>query len=280
MTSDHTPPTSPAAPGTVDDSTPAAARVYDWYLGGAHNFEVDREFGREMIERLPVVKYCAVENRNFLRRAVQWLSAQGVTQFLDLGSGVPTVGNVHQIARQNDPTARTVYVDYESVAVTHSNLVLDEEDPAREHTAVVQADLRDPATVLQAPDVRRLLDFDQPIALLTVAVLHFVGPGDHPEEILRRYQQALPSGSYLVLSQMTNDGAPEDLRDQAETLRQGYARSSNPGYFRSRAEFTALFGDFSLVEPGVTWTPAWKPEYDLEDDPARALFFAGVARKP
>lgn len=278
MTSDPTPTTSPAAPHGVDITKPAAARVYDWYLGGAHNFDVDREFGREMVERLPVVARCAVENRDFLRRAVEWLCEQGVDQFLDLGSGVPTAGNVHEIAQRHNAGARTVYVDYEQVAVTHANMVLDEQDPARERTTVVQADLRNPAAVLEDPETTRLLDLDRPVALLVVAVLHFVAPADRPEDFLQQYRDALAPGSFVALSQMTNDGAPQDLHEQAETLRQGYSKSSNPGYFRSRPEFTALFGDFAVVEPGVTWTPEWHPDSELTEDPARALFLCGVAR--
>ncbi len=261
---------------------PAAARVHDWYLGGGHNFQVDRQFGREMVARLPTIKQVAIENRQFVRRAVSWLAGQGITQFLDLGSAVPTEGNVHQLARAINPRARTVYTGHDRVAVTQADLVLDEpgQDPEREFSAVVRADLRDPDTILRRPDVLRLIDFARPLALLIVPVLHQIDLGDLPEAVLARYREALPPGSYLVLSQISTDGVPDDLARGAERVRAGYAKSSRAGYFRTAAELTALFGDFELVEPGVTWTSAWKPERELGADPERALALAGVGRKP
>jgi hypothetical protein len=163
-------------PAEVDLSRPSAARVYDYYLGGSHNLEVDRRMAREAISLWPDLPAIMQSNRAFLRRSVRYLAGQGITQFLDIGSGIPTVGNVHEAAQQADPRARVVYVDSDPVAVAHSRAIL----AGDEHTAVVHADLREPETFLEDPTARATLDLDQPIAVLMVAVLHFVSDEDDP----------------------------------------------------------------------------------------------------
>jgi hypothetical protein len=272
----------PVPPEGMDVSRPAAARVYDWYLGGAHNFAADREFGARMVETLPMVKDCAQANRSFLHRAVGVLTARGIRQFLDIGSGMPTVGNVHEIAQQLHPEARTLYVDYERVAVAHANVILNQHDPHRERTAVLHADFRQPQAILDAAETRRLLDFSEPIGLLLVALMPFIDPADGPQALLRTYRDALPSGSYLAMSQITSEAVPPDMRDQVERFAAAYADTPNPVFLRSHQEFADLFDGFELIEPGVVWAPQWHPDHpdDVPNDPSRAVFLAGAGRKP
>ncbi len=274
------PASAPSKPREVDETKPAAARAYDFYLGGDCNFEADRAFGRQVLGAVPFVRDFALNNRDFLRRVISWLSEQGIDQFLDIGSGIPTVGNVHEVAQGHDPDARTLYVDYEYVAVAHANTILDGSDPQRRRTDVLQADLRSPGEILDAAVTRGLLDFDRPLALLVVATMHFVGPGDGPRELVAAYRDALPSGSYLALSHLTLDGVPERMLDQGRRLEELYAATPNPGYFRDRAEFTALFEGFEVVAPGVVWAPEWKPDGEWNGDAAATATLVGVGRKP
>lgn len=272
-------PSSPPPPPDIDVTRPAAARVYDYYLGGAHNFEIDRDFGRRMEETLPLVKQCAQANRGFLRRVVKWLCQQGVDQFLDIGSGVPTAGNVHEIAQEHNPKARTIYVDYEHVAASHSGIILDEQDPQRRHTDALKEDFRAPSTILDAEPTRQMLDFDEPVGLLLVALMPFVGPGDDPMELMRQYRDRLPSGSYVAMTQITSEGVPEDMIGEVEHFAASYANTANPVFLRDHASFEELFTGFDLLRPGVVWAPEWLPE-DPPQDPSRTVFMAGVGRKP
>lgn len=278
MTSEHH--AAPDAPADVDVSKPAAARIYDYLLGGHHNFAVDREFGQRMVDSVPMLKQAAIENRAFLRRAVTWMLDQGIRQFLDIGSGVPTAGNVHEIAQARDPQARTVYVDYEHVAVSHAKLILDEQDPHRRRTDVLRADFRDPATVLGSEQAGRLLDFTRPVGLLVVALLPFIGPADDPAGLLARYQAPLPSGSALAMTQGTDTDIPDDLAEQVHWLSAHYNNTANPVFSRTREEFTALFTGFELIEPGVVWAAQWRPDDPLGNDSTRLNLMAAVGHKP
>ena len=259
-------------PPGVDFTRASAARMYDYYLGGSNNFNVDREAAQKVIEMTPAVG-AAKANRAFLRRAVQFLVAQGVHQFLDLGSGLPTVGNVHEIAQKANPHCRVVYVDNEPVAVAHAELLL-KDNPL---TAVIQADLRKPGNILKNPKVRALIDFDQPLGLLMMAVLHFVSDDDNPLGLIGHYRDALAPGSYLALSHATNDSPEHQLTAVANI----YQNTQNQLYLRTHAEATALFTGFELVDPGVVYTPLWHPEHtsELPEDATRALIYGGVGRK-
>jgi hypothetical protein len=262
------------APQHIDLDRPNAARIYDYFLGGACNFEHDREFADQFLKIMPEAEPAARRNRAFLRRAVRFCVEQGIRQFLDIGSGIPTVGNVHEIAQGMVPGCRILYVDNESVAVAHAELML--EDNVR--TAVLQADLCDPDTVLGSQSVQRLLDFDEPLALLMVAVLHFVPDSADPRSAIVRYLSAVAPGSYFVLSHGTNDGlgaTPDDADDS-------YQRTTTPGVARTRAEILDLMAGTELVEPGIVWTPQWRPDSpdDVDDHPERSLVWAAVARKP
>lgn len=260
------------APETIDIERPSVARMYDYYLGGSHNFAADRSAAQAMISAVPEAPLMAQANRAFLRRAVQFLIDSGIRQFLDIGSGIPTVGNVHEIAQQAAPESRVVYVDADPVAVAHSREILAGDDRA----TVIQEDLRRPEQIMEHPEVRRLLDLTEPVAVLIVAVLHFIPVTDRPEDILRTIRRSLAPGSYLVLSQASADGRSVDERAEAEQV---YQRTDNQLTVRSRAELSALFTGFELVEPGVTWVPQWRPDSpDGAVEADQAVFIGGVGR--
>jgi SAM-dependent methyltransferase len=261
-------------PSSVDLTRPSAARVYDYYLGGAHNFAVDRELAEQVIHVLPDLPRMTQGNRAFLRRSVRFLADRGIRQFLDIGSGIPTVGNVHETAQRAEPQARVVYVDSDPVAVAHSRALLGD-DP---RTAIVHADLRDPVRVLNDPVVTRLLDLDAPIGLLMVAVLHFVPEGDEAAAAIAAYREALAPGSHLVVSHVTDD-AGLDPEGRIRTL---YQRGSIPVVSRTRRQVNDFFAGFELVDPGVVYLSLWHPDSaeDVADPPERSGAYGAVGRRP
>ncbi|MGH3655158.1 MAG: SAM-dependent methyltransferase [Micromonosporaceae bacterium] len=257
----------------ADLSRPSAARVYDYYLGGSHNFAVDRDMAKQAIEMWPDLPRIIRSNRAFLRRAVQYLVGQGVRQFLDLGSGIPTVGNVHEIAQQAAPEARVVYVDIDPVAVSHGRAILSE-NPL---VTFIQADLRDPARVLAEPALKDLLDLEEPVAVLMVAVLHFVPDGEDPRGLVRLYRDLVAPGSHLALSHASADGHSEEGRSHEQL----YARTPTPMSMRSHAQITMLLDGWDLVEPGLVHIPLWHPD---PSDPSAGsedtlVGYAAVGRK-
>jgi O-methyltransferase involved in polyketide biosynthesis len=259
------------APADIDLQRPNAARVYDYLLGGACNFEVDRAFARRLLAAAPESEAILQQNRAFLGRAVRFCVEQGVRQFLDLGSGIPTVGNVHEIAQQVAPGCRVVYVDNEPIAVAHSELML-EHDP---DTGVVLADLLDVDTVLGSEAVRQLIDFDQPVAVILAAVLHFVPDEANPQAAVARYVDIMAPGSYVVLSHGADTG-----QERYRTVRKMYDQSSTPAAVRTREQIEAFLAGTELVEPGLVWTPHWRPEIALRPTPAPTVILGGVGRKP
>lgn len=279
-------------PKGADLDRPSLARVYDYFLGGTANWAIDRIYAQQAIDRVPHVREMAVANRQFLNRAVTWLCQAGVRQFLDIGAGVPTVGNTHQVADVIAPDSRVVYVDHEAVAVAHAEQLLDAEgDPGRH--AAIDADLREPDDLWAKAMATGLLDPTQPIAVLIISVLHVEQPGpdgkDVAESALARYRELLPSGSYLAISHGTTDGVSEALEASLMQLRAIFRSSSgNSGNNRTRAEIEQLMGDFVPVDPGMTWTPNWHPELQTGDfaprpvftDPSESITWAGIARKP
>ncbi|HEX9338154.1 MAG TPA: SAM-dependent methyltransferase, partial [Pseudonocardiaceae bacterium] len=232
----------------VDISAPNAARMYDYLLGGCHNFAIDRETAEKAMAAGRVSAFPARANRSFLRRAVRFMVDRGVDQFLDLGSGIPTVGNVHEIAQSVNPDAHVVYVDNEPIAVAHARQLLADNPSA----AIVGADLRDVDTVLNDPDTKRLLDFDRPVGVLLVAVFHFVSDEDDPAGIIGRYLGVLRSGGYLALSHYTEDGYTPEKRRLAAAGRAAYGTRV---VGRSRAELVGLMRGLDIVPPGVVYTP-------------------------
>jgi hypothetical protein len=256
----------------IDLDTPNAARIYDYLLGGATNSEADRELARQVIKAMPEVEYLTRANRAFLRRAVRHLVDLGVHQFIDIGSGIPTAGNVHEVAQARDPRCRVVYVDREPTAVVHSELLLQDNDFA----AVVHEDFRRPAAVLSSPEVQRLIDFDQPVGLLLFALLHHVPDEDNPVELMSVYRDALPEGSYLALSHTTH----ESDFDHILTVYDLYAANRTPITLRGQADIARLIDGFEPLEPGIVHVPTWRPEFPEDaDHPEEAAIYGVVARK-
>jgi O-methyltransferase involved in polyketide biosynthesis len=259
-------------PPEIDADRPNAARIYDYFLGGAHNFAADRAAANALLRAAPDAPLVGQSNRAFLQRAVRHCVQQGITQFLDLGSGIPTVGNVHEIAHQLDPACRVVYVDNDPVSVGTTLQILH----GVPNAVMVDADMRNVGAVLGDPQTRQMLDFAKPIALMMVAVLHYVSPGDDVDAIVQRYTAALAPGSLLVVSHTTWDPRPE----VAAAVKKVFDETATPVTHRSREEIEALFSGLELVEPGVVWTPQWHPsgELDPEGHPERSLTFAAAGR--
>ena len=259
----------------VDLDHPSVARVYDYFLGGSHNFESDRAFAQEVLRGFPDMPSVVRENRAFLRRAVRYLCRTGIDQLLDLGSGIPTEGNVHEVARAANPRVRVVYVDRDPIAVVHSRHLLE----ADERTEAVLADVRDLQQVLDLA-AGAGLDLERPVAVLAVALLHFLADGDRPADLMAGYLAALPPGSHLVISHGSDDGPSAFNR----ALR-AYDRDDSPNalHLRTPEEITALFGALELVPPGVVHLPSWRPDPAGDGEPQVAddcPVHGGVGRKP
>jgi hypothetical protein len=264
-------------PDGVDVAVPNMARAYDFLLGGAHNLEPDRIVAQQAEELVPGARTIARINRAFLGRVVRDLVGVGVRQFLDLGSGIPTVGNVHEIAQNTAPECRVLYVDRDPIAVAHTELMLAGNDNA----GVLGADMRDMDAILSSAQARRLLRFDEPIALLMVMMVHWLSDEDDPWGLIGQYRDALPSGSYLALSHVTADHSHDRIAGARELIRT--SRSIDQLTPRTHAEVAAFFDGFELLEPGVTACARWLPTiYDTLDDELGegTHVYAGVGRKP
>lgn len=240
-------------PEDLDLRTANVARMYDYFLGGGHNLEVDRVAARRAIEIMPHIVIAARANRGFLQRAVRACLDLGVRQFLDLGSGIPTAGPIHEIAQRIDPAARVAYVDGDPVAVAHTELLLADVPGA----TATHADLTDPRKVLSAPGVTELLDFGQPVAVIAAAVLHFVPDDRNPRHILRTYRNAVAPNSVIVFSHGENN---DDEPDRMEAIRQHYRNTSHPVQRRTPAEMAELLDGWRIVEPGLVDANAWRPD--------------------
>ena len=233
-------------PKGVDRTIPNVARMYDYYLGGKDNFEADRVAAEEIMRLVPQTRTEALANRAFLRLAVRYLAAQaGVTQFLDVGVGLPTRGAVHEVVRDVRPDARVAYVDYDPVVVSHAQVLLAEPD----RSIAVRGDLRDPAGLLKDPEIRDHLDLDRPVAVILLAILHFISDDDDPAGIVATIRDALAPGSYLVVSHI----APGRVRDPgvAERVHKIYDRATERIYPRTPAEVARLLAGFEIIEPEV-----------------------------
>ncbi|KAA5830053.1 SAM-dependent methyltransferase [Saccharopolyspora hirsuta] len=257
----------------MDIVRPAAARIYDAFLGGSHNFGVERGFAERIEQALPGIGATYQENRAFLRRTVEFLLARGVRQFLDLGSGIPTIGHLHEVARRRTRDFRVLYVDNEPLTVAHSRPLLADEPRAD----ILLADCRDPESVLHAPETQELLDLDRPVGLLMTSVLHFVPDSDDPLGLVEAYRDALVPGSHLVVSHVTGTHAPEAVRVLADF----YAETSDPLHPRETSWIDKLFGDFEVLPPGTTYLADWRPDPGQPTSAADRyqLLYGGVARK-
>ena len=261
-----------------DANRPTIARIYDYLLGGTENFEADRVAAREMIAEFPPLPQVLRTVRAFVRRATRFLAAEaGVRQFLDLGAGIPTVENVHDIAQGIDPAARVVYVDIDPLAVAHGQRILE----GNPNAACVQGDLRRPGLIIADPDVLKVLDFSRPVAVMMSAVLHFIAEDDEAARIVGGYLDAAAAGSYLLICHAASEGVGAG-EARARAI---YSSRAQPLIPRSRAQITALFAGTELVPPGVVLTPQWRPGPDSEipagtDDIPLYFGYAGVGRKP
>ena len=233
--------------------------MYDFYLGGSHNFAADRELAARTIEAWPDVPHLCQANRAFLRRSVTHLASIGIDQFLDLGSGIPTAGNVHEVVQAVNPKARVVYVDADAVAIAHSKALLAQVPEA----SAVYADLRDPDAVLGSPQVAGFLDLDRPVALLMFASLPFVPDQDDPVGIVAAYRDATAAGSYLALSHGTSDYRPEAVRRVEDV----YTQASHAMRLRSREQIRAMMDGYKLLDPGLVDIIHWRPEPGSAPDP-------------
>lgn len=259
----------------VDVSRPNPARMYDYYLGGAHNFAVDREAADKVLAILPETREFAVRNREFLQRVVRFLAEEaGITQFLDLGSGIPTVGNAHEVAQAVHPDNRIVYVDHEPVAVAQSRRLL----AGNPYAAAVHADIRDHQAVLDHPETRRLLDFSRPVAVLMLQVIPFIPDGDDPGRIVAAYRDVCVSGSYLAVAHsLSFDYWPGAVAEAVEM----YTRSTHPLNLRTPDQVAAFFDGYEVVAPGVVFTALWRPEKPVTDEEAiNSRAVAGLGRLP
>jgi S-adenosyl methyltransferase len=262
-----------SAPPGIDTRIPNMARMYDYALGGKDNFAADRAAVEKLFSFSPENRDVPRANRRFLGRAVRFAAAQGVSQFLDLGTGLPSQGHVHEVVAEINPGAHVVYVDYDPVVVNHARALLVDSDSV----TAVQADIRDPESILADPDVTELIDFSRPVAVLFVAVLHGIPDRDDPAGIVRAFAQRASPGSYLILSHLTSEGHPPELVAQKEEV---FARSTAPVLYRSRAEILSMFNGFGLVEPGLTAVTQWRgEEQDRNLDAAGQWWLGGVGRK-
>ncbi|MFI5605952.1 SAM-dependent methyltransferase [Amycolatopsis sp. NPDC051903] len=276
---------APEAPAGVDVEKPSAARVYDWYLGGDQNWAVDREFGRRVEKVWPLIRPISRQNRAFMNRVVHAALDAGIRQFVDLGSGVPTAGNVHEIVRERlpeDERATVVYVDYEPVAAAHSRLILEREG-ADEWAGLVQRDIRDPKALFADETTQRLVDWSEPVCLLMITVLHFIGPDDDPDGLMATYRSKLAPGSWLAVTHGTcRDDAPPERAAEVKAFIEAYKDTSNPAYLRSDAEILPWFGGWPLLEPGMSALPDWRPEQPVSvlEAETRPFAWCAVAERP
>ncbi|GAB3010625.1 SAM-dependent methyltransferase [Streptomyces pseudoechinosporeus] len=256
--------------GKIDTSRPHPARIYDYLLGGKDNYEVDQQAGDELAAAAPEVWISVRANRAFLQRAVRHVVSSGVRQILDIGTGLPTSPNVHEIAQDVAPDVRVAYVDNDPIVKAHADAPLSSSGA----TSIVLADLRDPQAIVDHPDIRRIIDFDQPVALLLVAIIHFLTDTEQPEQVVATLRDALPPGSYLVLSHATGDFTAN--RSAAQAV---YNKATASMNLRSRTEVEQFFDGFELVEPGLAQVPFWRPDTPPPTGSDEIGFYGGVARK-
>jgi hypothetical protein len=264
-------------PVDLHTDRPHPARVYDFLLGGKDNFPADRAAAEQGLRANPNSRIPPRENRAFLRRAVAYLAREaGIRQFLDIGTGIPTSPNVHEVAQAVAPAARVVYVDNDPIVLAHARALLTSSPEGR--TEYIDSDLRDTDRILASPQLRQVLNLDQPVGLLLIAIMHFVPDSDDPYGISRRLLDALPTGSYLALSHLTGDFDPQAWEGVAAV----YRRSGVILQVRSRGDVERFFDGLELVDPGLVSVPRWRPDPDVQGDPptdAQVSVYGGVARK-
>jgi hypothetical protein len=258
-------------PEGVDVTRPSIARIYDYLLFGKDNFAADRAAADKLMQSRLDPRRLALANRAFLRRAVRFLARQGISQFLDLGSGLPTSPSVHEVAREIAPGARVVYVDHDPIVVAHNDALL----ATRDGVITVRADVREPDAVLGNDALSGCLDFGRPVAVLLFSVLHFISGDEDAPGIVARFRERMAPGSFLALSIGTSDGADPEMLAEATTT---YADARMPFTLRSRDQILDLFDGFELVEPGLVTLTEWRPDYNTDRTPLRGPTVGAVAR--
>jgi hypothetical protein len=257
----------------IDVATPSVARMYDYYLGGKDNYAADREAARLVLGSAPDVPLAALENREFLKRAMRYLAAErGISQFVDIGPGLPTQGNIHQLAHRHNPEAKVAYIDNDASVLVHSRALLD----GVPGVTLVPGDLREPATILAAQSLRAVIDFSRPVALLMTLVLHFVPPDDDPHGLVAMYRDALCPGSFLILSHVTGDDREPGMLAGVGA----YERASAPLILRARGQVQEFFIGFNLIDPGVVFLSQWRPTGEYEAQGGTRWAYCGVGEKP
>jgi hypothetical protein len=254
-----------------DPTIPNVARIYDYMLGGKNNFAADRQLAEQLQAEFPVSEWIARQNRAFLGRAVRYCAEQGIDQFLDVGSGLPTMDNVHEVARRVIPSAAVAYVDSDRVALAHARALL----ATSPGVSAFWGDVRDPRKILADVTARGLIDLSRPVVVLLAAILHFIADNENPGEIVRVFTDAMPAGSFLVLSHASHDALPEETA----RARSMYRGASSLLATRTREEVVAFFDGLELVDPGVVLTSQWRPE-ELANKAEPTDLYAGVGRKP
>jgi hypothetical protein len=255
----------------IDVTVPNVARMYDYYLGGKDNFAADRAAAAKVLQVAPFAPRLARQNRSFLARAVRYLAGIGITQFLDIGAGLPTQGNVHEVARQVSPDARVVYLDNDPVVVTHGRALLGVD----RNTVVLQRDLRHSAELLGDPEIRELIRPGEPVGLLLLAVLHCLDAGDEPYRVMADLRKGLPPGSHVVISHISGD---DEVTANSSTV---YRDASTAMTHRTPDEILGFFDGFGLLEPGLVALDRWRPDDTTAPAPATGsgYFLCGVGRK-
>lgn len=249
-------------------SKPSPARMYDYYLGGKDNYDVDREAAEQVIAQHPQQRQLALNNRAFLVRAVECLTEAGITQFIDIGTGIPTSPNVHEVARQTYPDARVVYVDDDPIVLAHNRALLETDDKV----TTIEGDMRNPRGVLTSPELNHLIDFTEPVAVMLVSVLHFVPRGE-TAHIVSTFRNAMVAGSYLAASMGTSEGLTQE---ELNAIHGAYANATGSSTFRSRQEIEELFAGLDLLQPGLADVSQWR----ANEPETHIKILAGVGRKP
>ncbi|MFE2431544.1 SAM-dependent methyltransferase [Streptomyces sp. NPDC059373] len=257
----------------IDTSKPHPARMYDYFLGGRDNYEVDRAAADRVIELIPEIRPSARANRGFLQRATRFVADQGIRQIIDIGTGIPTSPNTHEIAQAVSPDVRVAYIDNDPIVAAHAGARL----VGTGNTGFFLGDVREPETILRHPTISELIDFDQPVALLLVALLHFVTDKEEPARLVRTLAEALPQGSYLVLSHTTADFHEGGFPDVIKV----YDSATATMNVRTHADILPFFDGFDLLEPGLVQVPLWRPDGPLPDpgELRRIGFYGGVGYK-
>jgi S-adenosyl methyltransferase len=259
---------------TFQPDIPSAARVYDYLLGGKDNYPADRAVAESMIAQLPNVRLAVQWNRGFLRRVVRYLIRQaGVRQIVDIGAGLPTVGNTHEIAREASPDVRVVYVDHDPVVLAHAQFMLH----GVPNTAIIYQDLLEPDEILADPTLRSLISFSQPTALLFLSILHFVSDEADPAGLIARLLAPFPAGSYVAISHATPDEVPA-----VTDVERVFDEAAEQAHVRSRSEVKKLVAGLEIIHPGLVWPPEWRPDPGdvIPANAAESYYCVVVARKP